>query len=150
MLISICIFGYGPIGKDFVEKFRALPDYGLAFRIHMVQVPNLEDYPEASLNSRGQWKLKDHAFEDEEQGISFGDDLEWLRKNGWEGHDTILDCSEEGDYFAEEIEFQMTTPQKMQLFKISSLDEVDTVLENITNLIEERKNLYSNFDSDSD
>lgn len=139
MLISACIFGYGPLGKSVVEKLRALDGYGQDFRIHMVQVANLSDFPEAELNSKGQWKLNDWAFEDEDQGISFGDDLEWLRAEGWEGHDTIIDCSQPGDYFAEEIEYQLNTSQPMRLYVASDLDEGDSIISEISSELESRR-----------
>lgn len=139
MIISACIFGYGEASKELVKKFRELPDYGVKFRIHMIQVPSLETYAsEVSLNSRGQWKLNDWAFEDEDQGISFGDDLEWLREDGWRGHDVIIDCTSDGEYFAEEIEFQMSTSPRMKLYSCTSLDKVDALIEELKTELKDR------------
>lgn len=140
MIVSLCVFGFGQTGKDFIEKFRSLDGYGSSFRIHMVHVNKLKEHPEAALNSRGQWKLNDEHFEDESLGLSIGDDLEWLRESGYEGHDVIVDCSDEGDYFAEEIEYQMSTNPNMLFYACTELNSVDATIEKLVEEIAARAN----------
>lgn len=143
MLISACIFGYGEASRELVKKFRELPEYGIKFRIHMIQVPSLRDYtPEVLLNSKGQWKLNDWAFEDEDQGISFGDDLEWLRERGWEGHDIVIDCSSDGEDFQEEIKFQMSTSPRMKLYSCTDISLVDALIEELKAELRSRADQY--------
>ena len=131
MLVSLCVFGFGPAAKDFVEKFRSLGGYGLKFRIHVVIVDDLKEYPETTRDSNGYSKLNDEHFEDENLGLNVLDDLEWLRESGYEGHDVIVDCSAEGDYFGEEIEYQMSTNSNMLFYKCTDLDSVDATIEKL-------------------
>lgn len=139
MLISVCVFGYGEAGRKFVDIFKSLPDYGVKYRIHMVQVSSLQALmPEVLLNAKGQWKLHDKFFEDTEMGISFGDDLEWLRESGWEGHDVVVDCSDSEDYFAEEIQYQLDKHQRMRFFDATDLKKVDVVIDELKKLIDSR------------
>lgn len=113
----------------------------------MVIVSDLSKFPEAQLNSIGQWKLNDWAFENEEQGISFGDDIVWLRDSGWEGHDVVIDCSDEGDYFAEEIEYQMSTSPRMKLYRCTKLNEVDALIKELKDELVTRKEHLARWES---
>lgn len=137
------MFGYGEAGKKFAEQFRNIKGYGTKFRIHMVQVSSLRDFmPAVALNSKGQWKFNDEFFEDENLGLSFGDDLEWLRESGWEGHDVILNCSDEGDYFAEEIEYQVNKDSRMKLYECNEIEKVDALIEELKTELAMRADLY--------
>lgn len=139
MLVSLCVFGFGPVAKDFVQKFRALENYGIKFRIHVVVVNDLNNHPDIARNSNGYAKLSDEYFEDEYLALNVVDDLEWLREDsGYGGHDVVVDCSDEGDYFAEEIEYQMSTNSGMLLYKCTELDSVNATIEKLVEEMVER------------
>lgn len=140
MLISLCVFGFGSVGKDFVEKFRALENYGTKFRIHVVMVNDLKNHPEATRDSKGYSKLNDEHLEDENLALNILDDMGWLRESGYEGHDIVVDCSAEGDYFAEEIEYQMSTNSGMLFYKCTELDSVDATIEKLVEEMTARTN----------
>lgn len=131
MLISLCVFGFGPVAKDFLEKFRSLDNYGAKFRIHVMMVSDAKNHPEVTLCSKGFLKLNDEHIEDEIMAINILDDFDWLRKSGYEGHDVIVDCSDEDDNFAEEIEYQMSTNSSMLSYKCTELDSVDATIESL-------------------
>lgn len=138
MIVSLCVFGFGPVAKNFLEKFRALRNYGLRFRIHVMMVSDVKNHPEVAPNSEGYLKLNDEYIEDEALAIAILDDFEWLRESGYEGHDVIVDCSDEGDDFAEEIEYQMSTNSDMLFYKCTELDAVDATIEALVEEIAER------------
>lgn len=140
MLVSLCVFGFGPVAKDFLEKFRSLDNYGTRFRVHVMMVSDVDNHPEVAPNSEGYLKLNDEYIEDETLAIGILDDFEWLRESGYEGHDVILDCSDEGDDFAEEIEYQMSTNSDMLFYKCTELDSVDATIKELVEKMAARSN----------
>jgi hypothetical protein len=125
------VFGFGPVAKSFVEKFRSLNNYGIKFRIHVVMVNDLKEHPETARDSNGYSRLNDEYLEDDTLALNVLDDFDWLRRSGYEGHDVIVDCSAESDYFAEEIEYQMSTNLDMLLYTCTDLDSVDATIEKL-------------------
>jgi hypothetical protein len=88
MFISIALLGFGHVGKEVYKRLREIPGYMEDFRIHVIQVPNLDNYPVANDKDWYNW-LDDDTFGTDKQ-VSIGDDVEWLVNS--EGHDTIVDC----------------------------------------------------------
>ena len=88
MFISIALLGFGHVGKEVYKRLREIPGYMEDFRIHVIQVPNLDNYPVAKDKDWYNW-LDDDTFGTDKQ-VSIGDDVEWLVES--EGHDTIVDC----------------------------------------------------------
>lgn len=135
MILSACVFGYGPIGKAVVDEFSKLSGYGKDIRIHVVYVKNMKDFPDAQLNNQNFWKIKNENFNDENLSITISDDQEWLESTGYLGHDVIFDCSEKDDDFSEEIKNQMALNSNFLLYKCSKLGFVDAFIEMILNRI---------------
>lgn len=141
MILSACVFGYGPIGKAVLERFIDLPGYGKDIRIHIVYVKNLKDFPEAQLNKQNFWKINNKYFNSEELSVTIGDDHEWLNSIGYTGHDVIFDCSEENDDFLQEIKDQVALNSNLILYKCLNLDSVNEFMELISNRINEIRKL---------
>ncbi len=144
MILSACIFGYGPIGKAVVDKFTCLPGYGKDIRIHIVYVKKLKDFPEAQLNNQNFWKINNKYFNNKKLSITIGDDHEWLNSSGYMGHDVIFDCSEKDDDFSQEINDQLNLNNNFVLYKCSSLDSVDEFMEPILDRITKLRKLKFN------
>lgn len=88
MFISIALLGFGHVGKEVYKRLREIPGYMEDFRIHVIQIPNLENYPVARDENWHNW-LDDESFGTDKQ-VSIGDDVDWLIAS--DGHDTIVDC----------------------------------------------------------
>lgn len=89
MTISIALLGFGAVGKEVYKQLREVPGFMDEFRIHVIQVPDLYDYPVAKDDNWYNW-LGDDSFGTPQQ-VTIGDDAEWLVDS--DGHDTIVDCT---------------------------------------------------------
>jgi homoserine dehydrogenase len=94
MLVSLCILGFGAVGKEVYRQLKAVPGFNVDWRIHTIYVPDMSKYAEAKKNSNHQWKINDETFETELE-TTIGDDLEWLLSS--DGHDTVVDCTPYSD-----------------------------------------------------
>lgn len=89
MLVSIALLGFGNVGKEVYKKLRELPGFMEDFRIHVIQVSDLKNYPVAIDNNYWNY-LNDSSFGTNKQ-VTIGDDSEWLFNS--DGHDTVIDCT---------------------------------------------------------
>lgn len=94
MLVSLCILGFGAVGKEVYKQLKEVPGFNVDWRIHLFYVPDMSKYPEAKKNSISQTKIYDETFETELE-TTIGDDMEWLLNS--DGHDTIVDCTPYSD-----------------------------------------------------
>lgn len=135
MLLSACIFGYGPVGQELVDRFHKLENYGETFRIHIVIVKDLDKTDDALFTSYGQWKLRSKSPEDLDKSISVGDDIEWLETEGYLGHDVLIDCSSEEEDFSLEIENQLKLNPNFIVYRCKDITFVDNTMRELENRI---------------
>lgn len=129
MILSACVFGYGPVGQKIVSKFAELPGYGTDVRVHIVIVKDLTKNDDAVFTSLGQWKLKSYSPENENLSISVGDDIEWLESEGYRGHDVVIDCSWSKENFSAEVESQIQLNPGLSLYRCEDIDKVDDLMD---------------------
>lgn len=136
MILSACVFGYGPVGQKFVSEFCKLDGYDDYIRIHIVIVKDLKNHDDAFFTPYGQWKLRSQYSEDPAKGVSIGDDSEWLKSQGYLGHDVLIDCSWENENFDEEISDQLKLNPNFTLYTCKTLSKVDVLIEKLKSEIE--------------
>jgi homoserine dehydrogenase len=88
MEISICLLGFGKVGKAFYKQIKEVPGFGEDFRVHTVVITDLEKHPEVGFNDMEAWSINDETFNTSKQ-TSIGDDIEWLLES--DGHDVLVD-----------------------------------------------------------